>query len=140
MAGRSVIAQPLFRNAANAKYDGSKLKWLGSANQEYSVCVFWHESKFKSTEDLLRGSPNMGGVGIGSSIDVFTLLVNNTLGAKQKLITGYPGGADINLAMQRKELDGRCGWSLSSIKTTAPDWLRDNKIKFDFAACTVKAS
>lgn len=128
MAGRSVIAQPLFRNAANAKYDGSKLKWLGSANQEHSVCVFWHESKFKSTEDLLRGKPNMGGVGIGSSIDVFTLLVNNTLGAKQKLITGYPGGADINLAMQRKELDGRCGWSLSSIKTTAPDWLRDNKI------------
>ena len=129
-AGRSVIAQPLFRNAAKAKYDGSKLKWLGSANQEYSVCVFWHESKFKSTEDLLRGKPNMGGVGIGSSIDVFTLLVNNLLGAKQKLITGYPGGADISLAMQRKELDGRCGWSLSSIKSTAPSWMRDNKINF----------
>ncbi len=129
-AGRSVIAQPLFRNAAQAKYDGSKMKWLGSANQEYSLCVFWHESKFKSTEDLLRGTPAMGGVGIGSSIDVFTLLVNNTLGAKIKLITGYPGGADINLAMQRRELDGRCGWSLSSIKTTAAEWIRDNKINF----------
>lgn len=70
-SGRSVIAQPLFRNAAKAKYDGSKLQWLGSANQEYSVCVFWHESKYKSTEDLLHGTPNMGGVGIGSSIDVF---------------------------------------------------------------------
>lgn len=129
-AGRSVITQPLFRNAARAKYDGSKLKWLGSANQEYSLCVFWHESKYKSTEDLLTKAPNMGGVGIGSSIDVFTLLVNNLLGAKQKLITGYPGGADINLAMQRKELDGRCGWSLSSIKSTAGTWIRDNKINF----------
>jgi tripartite-type tricarboxylate transporter receptor subunit TctC len=129
-AGRSVITQPLFRNAAKAKYDGAKLKWLGSANQEYSLCVFWHESKYKSTEDLLTKTPNMGGVGIGSSIDVFTLLVNNLLGAKQKLITGYPGGADINLAMQRRELDGRCGWSLSSIKSTAPTWIRDNKINF----------
>lgn len=129
-AGRSVIAQPLFNKGPKVKFDGSKLKWLGSANTEYSLCVFWHESKFKSTEDLLTKRPNMGGVGIGSSIDVFTLLANNLLGAKIKLITGYPGGADINLAMQRKELDGRCGWSLSSIKSTAPDWMRDNKINF----------
>ena len=48
-AGRSVIAQPLFRNASKAKYDGSKLKWLGSANQEYSLCVFHKSSKYKST-------------------------------------------------------------------------------------------
>ena len=130
MAGRSVIAQPLFRNASRAKYDGSKLRWLGSINSEHSLCVFWHGSKFKSTEDLLRGKPNMGGVGIGSSIDVFTLLVNNLLGAKQRLITGYPGGADINLAMQRGELDGRCGWSWSSIQSTAPTWIRDDKINF----------
>jgi tripartite-type tricarboxylate transporter receptor subunit TctC len=129
-AGRSVIAQPLFHKGPKVKFDGSKLKWLGSANTEYSLCVFWHQSKFKSTEDLLTKRPNMGGVGIGSSIDVFTLLANNLLGAKIKLITGYPGGADINLAMQRKELDGRCGWSLSSIKSTAPTWMRDNKINF----------
>lgn len=127
-AGRSVIAQPLFRNADKAKYDGSKFKWLGSANQESSLCVFWHESKFKTTEDLLGKSPAMGGVGIGSSIDVFTLLANNLLGGKIRLITGYPGGADINLAMQRGELDGRCGWSWSSIQSTAPTWIRDDKI------------
>ena len=127
--GRSAIAQPLW-GAKGAKFDGSKLKWLGSANTEYSLCVFWHQSKFKSTEDLLTKRPNMGGVGIGSSIDVFTLLANNLLGGKIKLITGYPGGADINLAMQKGELDGRCGWSLSSIKSTAPTWMRDNKINF----------
>lgn len=125
--GRSAIAQPLWGNKG-AKFDGSKLKWLGSANTEYSLCVFWHQSKYKTTEDLLKGTPAMGGVGIGSSIDVFTLLTNNLLGAKIKLITGYPGGADINLAMQRKELDGRCGWSWSSILSTAPTWLRDDKI------------
>ena len=127
--GRSAIAQPLW-GAKGAKFDGSKLKWLGSANTEYSLCVFWHGSKFKSTEDLLTKRPNMGGVGIGSSIDVFTLLANNLLGAKIKLITGYPGGADINLAMQKGELDGRCGWSWSSIQSTQPAWLRDNKINF----------
>lgn len=125
--GRNVVSQPLFGNK-QAKFDGSKLKWLGSANQEYSLCVFWAESGITSIQDALRKRPTMGGLAIGATIDVHTLLVNNLLGGKFKLITGYPGGADINLAMQRDEVDGRCGWSWSSIKATAADWIRDRKI------------
>ncbi len=127
MVGRNVISQPLFGNK-QAKFDGGKFKWLGSANQEYSLCVFWSEAGIHSIQDALAKRPTMGGLSIGSTIDVHTLLVNNLLGGKFKLITGYPGGADINLAMQRKEVDGRCGWSWSSIKATAADWIRDKKV------------
>jgi tripartite-type tricarboxylate transporter receptor subunit TctC len=124
---RNLVTEPLFENKA-AKFDGSKFNWLGSANTEYSLCVFWHKSRFSTTEDLLRKQPVMGGIAVSATTDIHARLVNNLLGGGIKLITGYPGGADINLSMQRGEVDGRCSWSYSSIKATAPDWLRDNKI------------
>ncbi len=49
-------------------------------------------------------------------------------GAKIKMVTGYQGGNDVNLAMERREIDGRCGWSWDSIRSTRPDWIRDKKI------------
>ncbi len=54
--------------------------------------------------------------------------MNNILGTRLKLITGYPGGNDINLAIERGEVDGRCGWSWSSVKSTRPNWVTDKKI------------
>lgn len=125
--GRNLVTAPLFGVKA-AKYDGAKLQWLGSANTEYSLCIFWHKSKFSTTEDLLRKNPVMGGISLTATTDIHARLVNNLLGGSLKLITGYPGGSDINLAFQRGEVDGRCSWSYSSIKATAPDWLRDNKL------------
>lgn len=127
IVSRNLITAPLFGVKA-AKFDGSKFQWLGSANTEYSLCIFWHTSKFSTTEDLLRKSPIMGGIAVTATTDIHARLVNNLLGGSIRLITGYPGGADINLAFQRGEVDGRCSWSYSSIKATAPDWLRDNKL------------
>ncbi len=127
IVGRNVVMASLFGNK-QAKFDAEKFQWLGSANQEYSVCVFWAGSKITSIQDALSKTPAMGGLAVGSTIDVHTLLVNNLLGGKFRLITGYPGGADITLALERGEVDGRCGWSWSSIKTTAADWIRDKKI------------
>jgi tripartite-type tricarboxylate transporter receptor subunit TctC len=124
---RNLITEPAFGNKA-AKFDGSKFFWLGSANTEYGLCVFWHKSKFSTTEDLLTKRPILGGIASSATTDIHARLVNNLLGGNIKLITGYPGGADINLATQRGEVDGRCSWSYSSIKATAPTWLRDNKI------------
>ncbi len=127
IVSRNLVGAPLFGVKA-AKFDGSKFFWLGSANTEYSLCIFWHKSKFSTTEDLLRKSPIMGGIAVTATTDIHARLVNNMLGGSIRLITGYPGGADINLAFQRGEVDGRCSWSYSSIKATKPDWLRDNKI------------
>jgi hypothetical protein len=56
------------------------------------------------------------------------LLLNNLFGAKLKLVTGYQGGADMTLALERGEVDGRCGWSLGGIKTARPSWLKDGQV------------
>ena len=70
----------------------------------------------------------LAGEGSGSDPDNFARILKNVFGAKVKLVTGYPGGSEMNLAIERGEVDGRCGWSWDSIKSTRPDWLRDRKI------------
>ena len=55
-------------------------------------------------------------------------MVNAVLGTKFKIVTGYPGGNDVSLALERGEVQGRCGWSWSSIKTTRFNWVRDKRI------------
>jgi tripartite-type tricarboxylate transporter receptor subunit TctC len=70
----------------------------------------------------------LAGEGSGSEPDNFARILKNVFGAKVKLVTGYPGGSEMNLAIERGEVDGRCGWSWDSIKSTRPDWLRDRKI------------
>ena len=70
----------------------------------------------------------LGGSATGADPDTFALILRNVFGAKVRLVTGYPGGNDINLAMERSEVDGRCGWSWSSIKSQKTDWLRSRKI------------
>ena len=59
---------------------------------------------------------------------VYPLLLNNMFGAKLKLVTGYQGGADMTLALERGEVDGVCGLSYSTLKTMRPDWFRDRKL------------
>ena len=124
---RNLVSEPLFGNKG-AKFDGSKFQWLGSANQEYSLCTFWHTTQIKNYADLISKPGIVGGISKGSTTDVHARLVNNLLGGQLRLVTGYPGGADINLATERGEVDGRCGWSWSSINATGADWLRDKKI------------
>jgi tripartite-type tricarboxylate transporter receptor subunit TctC len=70
----------------------------------------------------------MGGSGGAADTDQFVHVINGVLGAQMKLIAGYPGGNEINLAMERGEVQGRCGWSWSSVVSTHPEWLRDRKV------------
>jgi hypothetical protein len=49
-------------------------------------------------------------------------------GAKMRLVSGYPGGAEMALAVERGEVDGRCGWTWSSVKLQRPDWVADHKL------------
>ena len=56
------------------------------------------------------------------------IFVNNVLGTKFRMITGYPGGNDVSLAMERGEVGGRCGWSWSSVKSIRASWLTEKKL------------
>jgi tripartite-type tricarboxylate transporter receptor subunit TctC len=124
---RGAAFEPLFDNA-QAKFDPTKFTWIGSMNNEVSICGFWSTAGVKTVEDLLTKPHVVGGTGPGADTDNFPLTMNNVLGAKLKLITGYPGGNDVNLAIERGEVEGRCGWSWSSVKSTRPQWLAEKKL------------
>jgi tripartite-type tricarboxylate transporter receptor subunit TctC len=118
---------PLLGNKA-AQFDASKFNWIGSANDEVSVCVAWHTSGITKIEETFDKEIIVGGTGPSADTDQFPRIANGVLGTKMKIVTGYPGGNDISLAMERGEVQGRCGWSWSSVIATRKDWYDSKKI------------
>jgi tripartite-type tricarboxylate transporter receptor subunit TctC len=127
MIGRGTGFDPLLGNDA-AKFDATKFNWIGSMNNEVSVCVSWHTSGVTKFEELRQKELVVGGTGPSADTDQFPRIMNGVLNTKFKIISGYPGGNDINLAMERGEVQGRCGWSWSSVIATRMDWYKQKKI------------
>ena len=126
---RGMVTEPLLNDA---KFDATKLTWIGSITSETSVCATWHTSPVKTWPDMLAREFSLGGSAVGADPDTFALILRNVFGAKVKLVTGYPGGNDINLAMERGEVDGRCGWSWTSLKSQKA-WLKQINVLVQFA-------
>ena len=126
--GRGIAFDPLL-GTQGTKFTATEFGWLGSANDEVSVCAAWGKSGITKFEDLYARPVFIGGTGAGADTDLFPKAMNNILGTKMKLVTGYPGGNDITLAMQRGEVEARCGWSWSSIKSGHAQWVKDGTIK-----------
>jgi tripartite-type tricarboxylate transporter receptor subunit TctC len=124
---RGAAFDPLLGNKA-AQFDASKFSWIGSANDEVSVCVAWHTSGITKIEDTFNKELIVGGTGPSADTDQFPRIANGVLGTKMKIVTGYPGGNDVSLAMERGEVQGRCGWSWSSVIATRKDWYDSKKI------------
>jgi tripartite-type tricarboxylate transporter receptor subunit TctC len=124
---RGLAMEPLIGTSAT-QYDAQKFTWLGSGTKEPSVCVTWHTSPVKSWNDMLKTPFTVGGEGSGSDPDIYAAMLKNAFGVKLKLVTGYPGTAEIALAMERGELDGRCAWSWSTLKALKPDWVAAMKL------------
>jgi len=124
---RGAAFDPLL-NEKNAQFDASKFSWIGSANNEVSVCIALQSSGITSFDDVLNRPLTIGSTGVGDDTYQFPALMNAELGTKFKIVTGYPGGNDITLALERGEVQGRCGWSWSSIVTTRKDWITSKKI------------
>jgi tripartite-type tricarboxylate transporter receptor subunit TctC len=125
--GRGTVLDPLLGNQ-KAQFDGTKYTWLGSANNEVSVCVAWHTSGLTKFEELLTRELVVGGTGASADTDQFPKIMNGVLGTRFKIVTGYPGGNEVGLAMERGEVQGRCGWSWSSVKATHQRWYDEKRI------------
>ena len=127
---RATAFEPLLGNKA-AQYDGTKFAFIGSGNDEVSVCVTWYTSGVKTFADALKTEVTVGASGgIGDDTYQFPALLDRMFGAKFKIVRGYPGGNEINLAMERGEVKGRCAIPWSTVKATRRDWIDDKKTNF----------
>jgi len=98
------------------KFDPKKFHWLGSVTNEAGVIAALKSSKVKSLEDAFKHAAVLGSTGPSDS-EIYPALLNNVMGAKFKLIAGYPGSAQIHLALQRGEVEGYSqSWSSFKIQ------------------------
>jgi len=113
----------------NVKFDPTKFNWIGSPARFIAVAQAWHTSAVKTWQDLLKHELVVGSSGLGSSSTVDAVFLRNLLGFKYKVIIGYPGGGDIDLAMVRGETQGRATNAWAGLMSRHPDWLRDGKVR-----------
>ncbi|MDA1324330.1 MAG: tripartite tricarboxylate transporter substrate-binding protein [Proteobacteria bacterium] len=106
-----------------AQFDPTKFNWLGSLNNEVSICVVRKGTKVKTFEDLRKYQALVGGAGPAADSETIPTFLNNMLGTKFKVISGYPGSTETALAIDRKEVDGICG-SYSSITSAQKRWFK----------------
>jgi tripartite-type tricarboxylate transporter receptor subunit TctC len=121
------ILEPLI-GARNPGYDMSSFTWLGAMNKDFGLCIASATTPFKTIDDVRRQQMVVAGTGAGSETDTWPVVLNDVLGTKFKLVTGYLGSQETILAIERGEAHGRCVFSLSALKIAKPDWLREKKI------------
>ncbi len=123
-----ITVEPLFNPGSDLyKYDALKLNWIGSITSQTGICFMWHESVAKTFADLKTKDIIVGAAGRTGDDSVGARVLNAVLGTRLKLIEGYES-SNIYLAIERREIDGRCGFGWPGLKATKPDWIRDRKI------------
>jgi tripartite-type tricarboxylate transporter receptor subunit TctC len=122
------VLVPMF---GGAKFDPGKIQWLGSLTARPGVVAVWHTAHATTLEDAKKISLNLGSTGVGAGNFQIPTLANAILGTRFKVVMGYPGGAEINLAIEKGELDGRfnywTGWT-----SAQPQWISEHKLVFLF--------
>jgi tripartite-type tricarboxylate transporter receptor subunit TctC len=124
---RGILLTALTRQP-NVQFDVTRFNWIGSVSPDASLVVAWHTAPVKTVQDLLTAPLVVGGTGATSDLEASARLLNATMGAKFKIVSGYAGQADVLLAMERGEVEGSADWSWSEIKTRHADFLTSKKI------------
>lgn len=125
---RPIPFEPFF-DEKGVRFDVRKIHWLGSTASELGVVVAWHTAPQRTFDDVLKQEMIVGGNGPATDTELFARALNRELGARFRIVAGYPGESQIILAMERGEIQGVANWSWNNIPAKHPDWLRDGKIR-----------
>jgi tripartite-type tricarboxylate transporter receptor subunit TctC len=108
--------------APGARFDATRLSWIGSPAKETNVCITFHTAPVKTIQDLFEKQLILGDTGPGTGTRSYPRVLNELLGMKFKLVGGFPSSAEVFLAMERGEVEGICE-SLDSVKNRRPEWI-----------------
>jgi tripartite-type tricarboxylate transporter receptor subunit TctC len=112
---------------AGVQFDAAKFNWLGAIAPIDETVAVWHTAGITTFDGARQRDIVTGATARGSITYTFPALLNELFGSRFKLVTGYNGGAEINLAMERGEVEARNN-TWSSWKATKPAWLSEHKI------------
>ncbi len=125
--GRGGAFGPLF-GMKGAQFEAEKFLWLGSANDEVSLCASWHLSGIKSFDDVRQKELVIAATGPSDESQTVPKILNGVLGAKFRIIGGYTGSGQMTVSIERGETQGRCAFSWASMKAAHRQWLEEKKI------------
>ena len=123
----AMITEPLL-GTGQARFAPNEFAWLGSASREDGLCAATKTSGVASWDDLLHKEIIVGTTGPGTTTYMYPLMLKTLFGAKFKLVSGYPDGGQVELALERGEVQSICQ-TYSSMKVGHPDWLRDHFVQ-----------
>ena len=91
------------------QYDARKFNWIGSPEKSEVLLYMRSDAPFKSIEDIRKAStpPKCGSTGTAGTDYILARLLEETLGAKIDTVLGYPGGSEIDLAVEKGEVQCR---------------------------------
>jgi tripartite-type tricarboxylate transporter receptor subunit TctC len=113
---------------AGVEYDTRKFFWIGNTTDTPNVINSWHTTGIRTIQDVMTRELVVGAPGQATNSVYYPKALNMMVGTKFKIVSGYPGGNQVNLAMERGEVGGRGSNSWASWKATKPAWLREKKI------------
>ena len=109
------------------RFKTADFNYIGRLDSLINIVFMWHTSKVKTVADAQRIESTLSGTGAGSTVSIYPTVMNHVLGTKFKLIMGYKGSADAQLAVERGEVEGH-STSWTAVKVGHPDWLPSKKI------------
>lgn len=124
---RAVPLMPLL-GIEGPKFEARKFNYIGSMNSEDDVCITRHDSGIRTIDDLKTKELMVGTTGRGAELTTFYATIAAMLGAKLKVITGYRSTNDLYLAVERGEIQGRCGGSYANVLADRPQLMAEGKI------------
>src|SRR6476646_9475770 len=120
----NVPMDPLFGNPG-ARYDALKLNWLGSIGKLQNVCATWHTSPIKTIEQAREREVVTAAAAAPTNTAIMPRVLNALIGTKFQPIIGYDPGAGLTMSIERREAEGICGLSWSTMKASRPHWIKE---------------
>jgi tripartite-type tricarboxylate transporter receptor subunit TctC len=125
--GGSVPFGPLW-SRDGVSFEATRFNWIGSMDRWNGIVLLWAGAKAKTLDDLRKMEVPVGATGAGDVTAIYPRVLNALLGARFKVVGGYRGTSDLNLAIERGEVAGRLGWCWDCVKAEKPNWVGDKQI------------
>jgi len=110
-----------------AQYDANRFSWIGSMTTSPLTFTTWHTTGVKTIEDARRRELTVAASNKGAITYTFPRMLNEFLGTRLKIVSGYQGNSTMVVAMERGEVDGVTN-SWDSWKSLNPSWIAEKKI------------
>ena len=109
------------------RYKTAEMNWIGRIDSLINMVFMWHTSPIKTIQDALNKQSLLSGTGAGSTVSIYPTALNNVIGTKFKLVMGYKGSNEAQLAVERGEVEGH-STAYTALNLAHSDWLRDKKV------------